>query len=306
MLQQTQVSTVIPYFERFLQRFPDLETLADAPTDDVMAQWAGLGYYSRARNLHRAAQQCSEAFDGQLPRDFEQLLALPGIGRSTAGAIAAQAYGDRQPILDGNAKRVLARHDGIEGWPGKSAVAKQLWESAERYLPDQQIVDYTQAIMDLGATVCTLRKPKCDQCPFSKNCVANKSARQHTLPGKRTRRALPQRSCWVALSHDDRHRLLLERRPNHGIWGGLWCLPTHESDELPSGTVATAAPVSHAFTHFKLDLKPVLLRQPKIADQEQRWCSAKEVATLGLPRPIERIVKDYFEENIKWQESSTA
>jgi len=224
MLQQTQVSTVVPYFERFLQRFPDVHSLAAAAQDDVLALWSGLGYYARARNLHRAAQHIVERHDGKFPTTLEAWLALPGIGRSTAGAILAQAFEQRQPILDGNVRRVLARYHAIDGWPGDRAVQDQLWKRAEAATPHRRIADYTQAIMDLGATVCT-RTPRCNQCPLSTGCGAHRLGRTADFPGRRPRKTLPVRLTAMLVLRDENGRILLVRRPPTGIWGGLWSLP---------------------------------------------------------------------------------
>ena len=305
MLQQTQVATVIPYYDRFIERFSDLPTLARAHADEVMALWAGLGYYSRARNLQKAAQVCLHNYAGKLPTDFAQLLELPGIGRSTAAAILAQAHGQRHPILDGNVKRVLARHEGISGWPGKSSVASKLWSASDKYTPNERLADYTQGIMDLGATVCKRSQPACDDCPLNKSCYAAKHGKQAMFPGKRAKKALPHRETWVVLQQDQQGRLLLERRPPSGIWGGLWCLPMRE-DLTPENGIATSAPVLHTFSHFRLSIRPVMIREATIADHEQRWCSADDVVTLGLPRPIARIIEQFFEDEITWHELSVA
>src|SRR5690554_3909603 len=225
MLQQTQVQVAAPYFERFVAALPDLPSLARAPLDDVLALWSGLGYYARARNLHSAAKACMERYDGDLPRDLAALMALPGIGRSTAGAILAQAWGDRHPILDGNVKRVLARVHAVEGWPGTSRVERQLWEHAQSHLPRTRMADYVQAQMDLGATVCTRHAPACLLCPVSAQCQALAQGRVAELPTPRPGKPLPQRETTVLLAWDDSGRVLLQRRPPAGIWASLWSLP---------------------------------------------------------------------------------
>ena len=225
MLQQTQVQTVIPYFERFVAALPDLPSLAAAEPDDVIALWAGLGYYARARNLHKAAQVCVERHDGELPRDFDALAALPGIGRSTAGAILSQAHGLRYAILDGNVKRTLCRFHGIDGWPGSSAVEKKLWELAEAHLPEERLVDYSQAIMDFGATLCTRSDPSCVLCPLQVDCVALQEGRVEQLPESKPGKPLPERRTMMLVLRDLEGRVLLARRPASGVWSGMWSLP---------------------------------------------------------------------------------
>jgi A/G-specific adenine glycosylase len=307
MLQQTQVATVIPYFQRFTAALPDLDSLARAQPDHVMALWAGLGYYSRARNLQRAAQLCVERHGGDLPRDLDALLALPGIGRSTAGAILAQAWGERAAILDGNVKRVLCRSHGIDGFPGTPAVERRLWLLAEALLPDDALADYTQAIMDLGATVCTRSAPRCGVCPLRADCIAFSQSRVAELPSPRPARVLPKRELsWLVLSDGD-GRILLQRRPPQGIWGGLWSLP----EFADAGAMATALaqrlreafeveqlpPVRHVFTHFALTAHPVRCvvgqadARLSVADGDhERWMSRGEIASVGLPQPVRRLL----------------
>ncbi|MGD8746674.1 MAG: A/G-specific adenine glycosylase, partial [Gammaproteobacteria bacterium] len=222
MLQQTQVATVIPYFERFIARFPAIRELADADLDEVLHLWSGLGYYARARNMHRAARTVCEHHGGRFPEAFDEVAALPGIGRSTAGAILALSLGQRHPILDGNVKRVLCRHEGLEGWPGRPAVEKALWEISDRLTPDDGVAEYTQAMMDLGATICRRGRPDCDRCPVSGDCVARSQGRQQELPTPRPRRERPLRRTHMLLISDPDGRVLLERREPSGIWGGLW------------------------------------------------------------------------------------
>lgn len=309
MLQQTQVSTVIPYFERFMQRFPDVRTLAQASTDDVLQFWAGLGYYARGRNLHRAAQQMVEQHDGNVPQDIESVSALPGVGRSTAGAILAQAFGQRHAILDGNVRRVLARHAGIDGWPGLPKVQARLWEIAQAHLPNARLADYTQALMDLGASLCRARAPQCERCPVREDCVAHRDDRVAELPARRPTRARVQREAHVLLLVDGHDRVLVERRPPTGIWGGLWCPPVIDMDGAEDWRAHArhrgAAPDSarplpvlhHAFTHFDLALQP--LRIPCIdvvpstiaENAEQAWIKLSDPATWpGLPAPIRKLV----------------
>ena len=288
MLQQTQVATVIPYYERFLARFPDAAALARAPLDDVLALWAGLGYYARARNLHRAAQALVNAHGGEFPRDFEAAMALPGIGRSTAGAILAQAFGDRHPILDGNARRVFARHAGIAGWAGEPKVAQKLWRAAEARLPAKDLVDYTQGLMDLGATLCTTRAPRCGECPVAPDCVARAQGRVEKLPSPRPRRERASKKAHLLLIENARGELLLERRPERGIWGGLWCPPLAAA--RPSGVLQKLPVVRHAFTHFDLALTPLRLQKLRRAP-EGRWVPRAQLAKYGLPAPVKKLLE---------------
>lgn len=302
MLQQTQVATVIDYFNAFMARFPHIETLAAAPTDDVMAHWAGLGYYARARNLHAAARAVVIEHDGEMPRDVDGLMALPGIGRSTAGAIVAQAYGQWAPILDGNAKRVIARLAAIEATPGTAAYDKPLWVLAERYTPRQRVTDYTQAIMDLGATLCTRRRPDCGRCPMAADCAARADGIQDRIPAPRKRPRRPLRETRVLVAVDADQRVLLEKRPPAGIWGGLWSLPELPVDGDVTGFcethlglavdgVQTLAPIGHAFTHFELTIQVTRVqvsRATRIMDTEQQWFAAD--ARPGVPAPIARIL----------------
>ena len=310
MLQQTQVATVVPYFLRFVERFPTLPALAAASTDEVMAHWAGLGYYARARNLHAAARLCVEQHDGGLPAGFDALHALPGIGRSTAGAILAQAWGARFPILDGNVKRVLARWHGIDGWPGTPAVEKRMWALAEAHLagvPDGRMADYTQAQMDFGATLCTRARPACQDCPLGPDCVARRDGRVDALPTARPAKVLPEREAVALLLENSRGELLLQRRPPAGIWASLWTLPQADTDaelrrwfdEEIDGDYddAEELPVLvHAFSHYRLHLLPRRLRRiaarARVGDNDaQRWVARADLATLGLPAPIRRLLE---------------
>ena len=309
MLQQTQVATAAPYFLRFVDRFPDLPDLAAASTDEVMAHWAGLGYYARARNLHAAAKQCMQHHGGGLPRDFDALHALPGIGRSTAGAILAQAWGERFAILDGNVKRVLARWHGVAGWPGTPAIEKQLWSLAEAHLagvPDGRMADYTQAQMDFGATLCTRARPACDACPLGNDCTALREGRVHALPTPRPGKVLPDREAVALLLENERGELLLQRRPPTGIWASLWTLPQADTEaqlrQWFEGEVdgdydaAEELPlIVHTFSHYRLHLQPRRLRRvaarPRVGDNDaQRWVARADLAALGLPAPIRRLL----------------
>lgn len=303
MLQQTRVATVIPYFARFVARFPDLQALADAAQDEVLACWSGLGYYSRARNLQRAAQACVAHHDGELPRTLEQLAALPGIGRSTAAAILAQAHGARVAILDGNVKRVLARHAGIEGFPGLPAVERALWTEATMRLPQRRLADYTQALMDFGATLCSARRPACSACPLREDCVALASGRVHALPTPRPRRTIPEREVVMLVLLDGDERVLFERRPPSGIWGGLLGLPEFASidDALSAatrhgtaiGNACTSRIYRHPFTHFRLAITPLL--QPirtvlAVGESNHEWHRRDALADLALPTAIRRVL----------------
>jgi len=305
MLQQTRVAAVFPYYERFLAAFPDVAALAAAPLDAVLAHWAGLGYYSRARNLHRAAQTLALESASEVPREFERLLALPGIGRSTAGAIAAAAFGERRAILDGNVKRVLARCFAVSGYPGETAASKRLWELAESLLPDFEIETYTQALMDLGATLCTPKNPNCGHCPLAEICVALATDRVAELPATRPKKELPQRETRLLLCRF-RDEIFLERRPPQGIWGGLWSLPELLEGEtieealarrIPGAVLASARelpPVKHSFTHFHLRLLPALCeisqRPCSVQSKSDAWHAKQELARLGLPSPIARLI----------------
>ena len=303
MLQQTQVATVIGYFERFVQQLPTLKDLAHADDDQVMALWAGLGYYSRARNLHKTAKRCLTEHNGDLPKDLEALMDLPGIGRSTAGAILAQAHGLAYPIADGNAKRVLARYHAVEGWPGKSAVMKTLWEKAQLHTPQTQVTDYTQAIMDLGASVCRGRTPDCSNCPLRLDCKAHQGGNPGQYPGRKPKKQIPQRQAYLLISQDDKGNVLLEKRPPTGIWGGLWCQPMAQQE--PDRVRADAPVVNHTFSHFKLALTPVSLAPEKpqqVADNNTRWCSVADAAQLGLPAPVQWFLDQHFNGLVTWQE----
>jgi len=303
MLQQTQVATVIPYYERFLARFPTLADLAAAPVDEVMALWSGLGYYARARNLHRCAREVMATYGGRFPRAPERLAALPGIGRSTANAIAAFCFGAHVPILDGNVKRVLCRCFGIEGFPGTAAVESRLWRDAESLLPAKAVAAYIQGQMDLGATICTRARPRCDACPLQEICVAHRAGRVAELPTPRPRKALPEREATLlVLRHGD--RVLLEQRPPAGIWGGLLSLP-----ELPEGAepalhierqlgarliaVSPAPTFVHSFSHFRLRILPLLCEVEMLAHAAEpghRWLDKAEQARAGLPAPVRKIL----------------
>ena len=304
MLQQTQVQTVIPYYERFMGRFPDAITLADAPLDDVLHHWSGLGYYARARNLHAAAEIIRDEHGGRFPMDFELAQSLPGIGRSTAGAIIALSSGERHPILDGNVKRVLARHAAIEGWPGKTGVAKALWELAEQHTPTERVGDYTQAMMDLGATLCTRSQPRCATCPVHTDCRAYALDAIDQFPGKKPKKSKPLRETTMvmALSHD---ALYLERRPAAGIWGGLWSLPEVADDGVdewcarraggPDVEIVRWQPLRHSFSHYDLDIQPVVVRLPRDAGtvedgEDAVWYRLGDNPPGGIAAPVRKLI----------------
>ena len=305
MLQQTQVATVVPYFLRFVEKFASLAQLAAAPLDDVLAAWSGLGYYSRARNLQRAAQICVAQHGGELPRDFAALSALPGIGRSTAGAILAQAYELRFPILDGNVKRVLARFHGTRGWPGATATQNTLWTFADVHTPSRRVADYTQAIMDLGATLCTRAKPRCFACPLRADCNAHRDGLTALLPERKPTRALPVRKTIMLVLRDNAGRILLERRPPTGVWAQLWSLP--QADDLAATRdyhaghdieLRPLAPFVHTFSHYRLDVTPFsadIATPAQVADDnERRWLHPAEAAQLGLPAPVRKLIAKMF------------
>ncbi|AVP96299.1 A/G-specific adenine glycosylase [Ahniella affigens] len=306
MLQQTQVTTVIPYFERFLQAFPELPDLARAPLDAVLAQWAGLGYYSRARNLHRAAQVCVAEHHGQLPASLVDLIKLPGIGRSTAAAILSQAFGQPAAVLDGNVKRVLSRVHGITEPVEQRHAEQRLWQLAEAALPTHRAADYTQAIMDFGATLCTQSQPACLMCPIQSICQARQLGLTATIPAKTAKAQVPERHTRMLLLKDGGHGLILERRPERGIWGGLYSLPELPVDADPGtwcdahyrlriGPTSTFSQFRHKFTHFTLRaevLEAVVLPTAAMMDPGPlQWVSRAQLPTLGLPKPIKTLLK---------------
>lgn len=306
MLQQTQVSTVIPYYERFLERFPDIAALAAADQEDVMPYWAGLGYYARARNLHRCAQVLMADHDGRFPEDAARIAQLPGIGRSTAAAIAAFAYGERSPIMDGNVKRVFTRYFGIHGFPGLRAVEQQLWRLAEKMVEeapqDLDMATYTQGLMDLGSQVCTRGKPKCGACPLVKDCIAQREGLQAVLPEPRPRRAIPEKSCAMLLLHGEGH-ILLEKQPEPGLWGGLWSLPRYDDAEslatacramgLHAAEEGRMATFVHTFTHFRLHIEPWRVQAPALIaklEAAQSWIPFERLEATAVPAPVRSIL----------------
>jgi len=316
MLQQTQVATVIPYFEAFMTRFPQLQDLADAPLDDVLARWSGLGYYARARNLHKAAQEIRDQHAGSFPDNFDDVLALPGIGRSTAGAILSLALSQHHAILDGNVKRVLARVFAVEGWPGKTAVAEILWQHAERLTPKKRVANFNQAMMDLGAGICARSKPQCEVCPLQQCCIAFAEQRQGDFPGKKPKKKIPVRETQMLLLSNANNEVLLQRRPPTGIWGGLLSLPEApiESEisrwcEQHFGFAVEEQsrwPVTrHTFSHFHLDITPVLVAPLNAANHNAptmsvmegpEWVWYKGDADVGgLPAPVARLLERFTE-----------
>jgi A/G-specific adenine glycosylase len=314
MLQQTQVATVIPYFQRFMQRFPDITALADASQDEVLHLWTGLGYYARGRNLHAAAQRICDLHGGEFPATLEEVTALPGIGRSTAGAILSLSLGRRHAILDGNVKRVLARYHAIEGWPGTPAVEQQLWQLAEQHTPEKNNAAYSQAIMDLGATVCRRGKPLCPLCPLNTKCAALAQGIEQQLPTPRPKKALPVKTTTMLMLNNDSGEILLQQRPPSGIWGGLWSFPelgaAEQSDWTISAwcrenlghqvTISERWPMlRHTFSHFHLDIEPVLLQSEKsttrVADDNSTWFSLATPAALGLAAPVKQLLRQLAE-----------
>ncbi|MFC3608447.1 A/G-specific adenine glycosylase [Stutzerimonas tarimensis] len=305
MLQQTQVATVLAYYERFMAALPDVRALADASEDEVLHLWTGLGYYSRARNLHKTARLVVERHDGEFPRSVAALAELPGIGRSTAGAIASIAMGLRAPILDGNVKRVLARYQAQEGYPGEPKVARALWDTAERFTPDQRVNHYTQAMMDLGATLCTRSKPSCLLCPLRGGCQAHQAGRETAYPTPKPRKALPQRHTLMPLLVNGEGHILLYRRPSSGLWGGLWSLPEIEriDDLIPLAERHALAlqerqslpGLSHTFSHFQLAIEPWLIRvdqfRSHIAEADWLWYNLASPPRLGLAAPVKTLLE---------------
>ncbi|MFZ6050168.1 A/G-specific adenine glycosylase [Pseudomonas sp. CR3202] len=305
MLQQTQVSTVLGYFDRFMEALPTVQALAAAPEDEVLHLWTGLGYYTRARNLHKTAQKVVAEYGGEFPRDVDLLSELPGIGRSTAGAIASLSMGLRAPILDGNVKRVLARYVAQDGYPGEPKVAKQLWEVAERFTPQQRVNNYTQAMMDLGATLCTRSKPSCLLCPLQSGCRAHLLGRETAYPVPKPRKALPQKRTLMPLLASRDGAILLYRRPSSGLWGGLWSLP--ELDDLDAlaplasqhslhlGERRELPGLTHTFSHFQLAIEPWLVNvegsAPVVAEGDWLWYNLATPPRLGLAAPVKKLLK---------------
>lgn len=306
MLQQTQVSTVIPYYLRFTEQFPTVSDLANAVVDDVLSLWTGLGYYARARNLHKAAKYIVEHHDAKLPDNLEQLMALPGIGRSTAGAIMTLGFHQNYPILDGNVKRVLTRFFAIEGWPSKKEIENRLWQEAEQLLPDKRIANYIQAQMDLGATLCTRSKPRCNDCPLQMDCRAYAQGNPSKFPTPKPKKTIPTQSTnWIIVLNDE-NEVLLTKRPATGIWGGLWTFPeiidaATISDycstylSLSADAISELTPFQHVFSHFKLNIQPFVISTKhvsKVVNENNtfNWYKIDDALTLGLPAPVKTVL----------------
>lgn len=325
MLQQTQVATVIPYFERFVKTFPNLTALADAPLDEVLHLWTGLGYYARARNLHKAAQVMRDQYCGKFPTEFEQVLALPGVGRSTAGAILSSCLNAPYAILDGNVKRVLSRYFAVNGWPGEKKTEDRLWQLTGEVTPNTQVADFNQAMMDLGAMVCTRSKPKCGLCPLQSNCRANAEQNWQAYPGKKPKKALPERESYFLLLEKD-GKVALEQRENAGLWGGLYCFPQFaDKQELLAYLASNGilqyqewAAFRHTFSHFHLDIYPIYARfddqtnpedvdrsdWKKVAEKQNQyqsvllsavkyWYDPQNPEPIGLATPVKNLLTQY-------------
>ncbi|MEH0666776.1 A/G-specific adenine glycosylase [Vibrio scophthalmi] len=307
MLQQTQVATVIPYYQRFLARFPTVTALADAPQDEVLHLWTGLGYYARARNLHKAAQIVRDQYQGEFPQQIEQLNALPGIGRSTAAAILSSVYKQPHAILDGNVKRTLARCFAVEGWPGQKRVENQLWSFACEHTPSRDVDKYNQAMMDMGAMVCTRSKPKCSLCPVSTFCAAYKQGNPLDYPGKKPKKEKPVKETWFVILHHNQ-QVWLEQRPQSGIWGGLYCFPEHHNAAiepsldtrgvLPSSIVDQQPLIAfrHTFSHYHLDITPILVDVSKQPDRIMEgskglWYNLSQPVEVGLAAPVKQLLE---------------
>lgn len=306
MLQQTQVATVIPYYLRFIERFPDVNKLAEATQDEVLHLWTGLGYYARARNLHHCAIKIKTEFNGEFPNTQAELEALPGIGRSTAGAILAIAFQQQATILDGNVKRVLARYFAVPGWPGQNATAKILWQHADDVTPNRRIADYTQAIMDLGATCCTRSKPSCESCPFVRDCLAKNEDTIKDYPGKKPKKVMPVKQAHMLVIRNQDQHYWLEKRPPQGLWGSLWSFPETDAENLDatlqrlgmSGTPRPLEGFRHTFSHFHLDITPVLIETKKtpsvVNENGMGWYSLDKPDEIGLTRPVTIILERFI------------
>ena len=306
MLQQTQVETVIPYFEKFMASFPSIQCLADAQQDEVLHHWSGLGYYARARNLYKAAQIMRDTYQAEFPVTFNEVIDLPGIGRSTAGAILSLSFNQRHPILDGNVKRVLARHCAIEGWPGSARNEKKLWEIAEELTPETDCAQYTQAIMDLGATLCKRSKPQCELCPVHHDCLALTNNRQHELPHSKPKKQIPTRKTVMLAVSNEQTGLLMQRRPNQGIWGGLWSFPEFEDEKSALAWYSLTFQESpdshqildqltHTFSHFRLQITPLAVKVQTPTHwvmEADEWVWYKHgTSQVGLAAPVDQLIK---------------
>ncbi|MFT6406090.1 MAG: A/G-specific adenine glycosylase [Marinomonas primoryensis] len=307
MLQQTQVTTVIPYYHKFMTSFPSVEALAQAEQDEVLAHWSGLGYYARARNMHKAAKMLVDEFDSEFPQSVEGVCELPGIGRSTAAAILSISRGVQAAILDGNVKRVLSRFHAVPTWPGEKKTENAMWELAESYMPNERCGDYTQAMMDLGATLCTRSKPQCLLCPLESDCEGRQTPDPTQFPIRKPKKAAkPEKSIQLLVLMNQQEQLLLEKRPQTGIWGGLWSLPelaTNESvvlhiEQRFSAQVSSVIPLSsfrHTFSHYHLDISPSQIQMAAanwiMEGDKYQWFSQQEALALGLPAPVRSILE---------------
>ncbi len=306
MLQQTQVATVIPYFQAFITKLPDVESLAQAPVDEVLQLWSGLGYYARARNLHKAAR----IIDGQgrFPETLDELTALPGIGQSTAGAILSIAFNKSHPILDGNVKRVLARFKAVSGWIGSGQLIKQLWTISANLTPETRVADYTQAMMDLGATVCTRSNPACEKCPLAADCLAYLTQTVADFPARKMTKSLPVKQLVFLLLHNNQ-QVLLEKRPPTGIWGGLWSLPEFANEDAAlNWCIANNLIIDnqragdmqrHTFSHYHLDYTPLFIktnsRMDFVSEADRiNWHNIQQISQLGLAAPIKKLLQQHF------------
>lgn len=310
MLQQTQVSTVIPYYQRFMEAFPDIVKLAEADVDEVLHLWTGLGYYARARNLHKAAQLVCQEYGGNFPVTLDALISLPGIGRSTAGAILSLSLNQSVAILDGNVKRVLTRFHAIGGWPGNKKVEDKLWKIAEAHTPTRNAAEYTQAIMDLGATLCKRSRPLCECCPVKEGCQAHAQNLQQLLPEKKPRKTLPVKQTVFAIIENNKGEVLLEKRPPSGIWGGLWGFPECATDEdlgtwldtkkgYSTELLQRQSVIRHTFSHFHLDIMPVKLKLQsslsKVEDSADAcWYKPDGQLKLGMAAPVKKLMDALF------------
>jgi len=313
MLQQTQVKTVIPYYQRFMQRFPTLLSLAKAGQEDVLANWSGLGYYARGRNLHKAALIIQHEYQGEFPKTFDEVMALPGIGRSTAGAILSMAQKQRFAILDGNVKRVLTRYLAVEGWPGSKSIENKLWLEAEAFTPFERFDDYTQAIMDLGATLCTRSKPTCGVCPLQENCQAYALNRVKEFPFSKPKKVKPIKQTKLLMLLNLKQQIWLEQRPQKGIWGGLWSLPEFEDEKdlleafnpsVKTGSLTAKSLVKwkefrHTFSHYHLDIEPIKLVQAPPEQWQGQWHTFTQAHQLGLPAPVKSLLSQLEKEHVK-------
>jgi A/G-specific adenine glycosylase len=305
MLQQTQVATVIPYFERFMKQFPNVESLATASQDDVLSLWAGLGYYARGRNLHKAAGIIVNELDGEFPVTSKELSSLPGIGESTANAIISQAWDTPATVVDGNVRRVLARHSGIDGSDGKTKTEKRYWKTATEHLPNERGADYTQAIMDLGATLCSRSKPRCEDCPVHSDCHAFSTDTVDQFPAKPARIKVSEKQMHMLIMENPDGQVLLEKRPPTGIWGGLWSLPEEENEQqladrfgFDARQLDSLPEFEHKLTHMRISIKPRTIRAEPLPNavestSDQRWFDATEWAKAGLPKPVKSLLSHY-------------